>query len=76
MSIRDRSLEIFNPEGCDRIFSIPGPSGLGDLRGTGEGVGGGTFEAYFWRGAVFLAHRTAWVALTAANPPLRPPPFC
>ena len=27
ISIHDRSLEIFNPEGCDRIFSIPGPSG-------------------------------------------------
>ena len=28
ISIHDRSLEIFNPEGRDRIFSIPGPSGL------------------------------------------------
>ena len=28
ISIHDRSLEIFNPEGCDRIFSIPGPSGV------------------------------------------------
>ena len=27
ISIHDRSLEIFNPEGRDRIFSIPGPSG-------------------------------------------------
>ena len=27
ISIPDRSLEIFNPEGRDRIFSIPGPSG-------------------------------------------------
>ena len=28
ISIQDRSLEIFNPEGRDRIFSIPGPSGF------------------------------------------------
>ena len=28
ISIHDRSLEIFNPEGCDRICSIPGPSEL------------------------------------------------
>ena len=28
ISIHDRSLEIFNPEGRDRIFSIPGPSGI------------------------------------------------
>ena len=27
ISIHDRSLEIFNPEGRDQIFSIPGPSG-------------------------------------------------
>ena len=27
ISIHDRSPEIFNPEGRDRIFSIPGPSG-------------------------------------------------
>ena len=27
ISIHDRSLEIFNPEGRDRTFSIPGPSG-------------------------------------------------
>ena len=27
ISIHDRSLETFNPEGRDRIFSIPGPSG-------------------------------------------------
>ena len=27
ISIHDRSLDIFNPEGRDRTFSIPGPSG-------------------------------------------------
>ena len=27
ISVHDRSLNVFNPEGCDRIFSIPGPSG-------------------------------------------------
>ena len=32
ISIHDRSLEIFNPEGRDRIFSIPGPSGRPPLR--------------------------------------------
>ena len=32
ISIHDRSLEIFNPEGRDRIFSIPGPSGQGSYQ--------------------------------------------
>ena len=32
ISIHDRSLEIFNPEGRDRIFSIPGPSGKPAMR--------------------------------------------
>ena len=37
ISIRDRSLEIFNPEGRDRIFSIPGPSGfVCDLQSPGR----------------------------------------
>ena len=27
ISIHNRSLEVFNPEGRDRMFSIPGPSG-------------------------------------------------
>ena len=27
-NVHDRSLEIFNPEGRDQFFSIPGPSGL------------------------------------------------
>ena len=35
ISIHDRSLEIFNPEGRDRIFSIPGPSGIAVSRDMG-----------------------------------------
>ena len=38
-SIHDRSLAIFNPEGCDRIFQSPGPLGPEDLRTKKFGFG-------------------------------------
>ena len=53
ISIPDRSLEVFNPEGRDRIFSIPGPSG----RGGGNGRRGGLGLRAAVRGTVSVRNR-------------------